>query len=163
MFLTTSDCCDTCVKVILITRLDFLSKRKRNWDVVEPRELSLEVMAALRDAWPEVSTYVVLVTGTQYNNYASDLLAAGFYPFKLSDFSIAETMIRLKARLQDLGVKFKPVRSLRTVSPLNLEKFTKGLRVFSSEDYKKAGIEPDKKKSFQELVEVRQKDKDAWW
>jgi hypothetical protein len=79
--------------------------------------------------------------------------------FQLDAKQVGDTMLKLKKLLQDLGLKFSPVREIRTVSHINISKFVQGDRLvtIASDDYKKFGFDPDKELTFQDKVERRKR------
>ena len=69
-----------------------------------------------------------------------------------------QTTIRLRARLQDLGIRFKVTRNSRQMSFLNLDRFALDPYLsVGADDYLAMEIEPEKELTFQDMVAKRRR------
>lgn len=147
-------------EILLIASGEFFLQRDKK---MEPKKefapKVLEALVAQQKSLP--SRHVVVCLHESQDWMRPYLESAGVEIFRVKDGQLGETMVRLKARLQKLGVKFRPIRNSRAVSYLNIDRFAMGkLRVIRPDDYEGAGIEPEKEVTFLDMAKKRRRD--AW-
>ena len=140
--------------VVMIASSGFFSTRGKKMEV--EGVFSPETADALVAKYPDTS-FIVCIHPSADPGFAEGFAQyPALRPFKIKKGAAGETTLRLKALLQDLGVRFKPIRNARAVSYLNISSFTaKPMTVYMHDDYEKAGIEPDKKQTFTDMSKKR--------
>ncbi len=82
--------------------------------------------------------------------------------FNVKYTNAAETTLRLRARLEEMGMQFRPIRNTRSVSFLNIHKFihTGDFMTFGLDDHATVNVKVDKELTFQDLAAQRRSN--AW-
>jgi hypothetical protein len=140
-------------KTVVVTSPAFFAKRDKKMKPLP--EFSGELMQRLAAAHP--GSHVLVLMHKEWMAFKQPLLDAGAHTFDINLDDIGATMERLVQELRMLGVQFRPIRNIRTVSPLKLKTFIRAetCLVVDQDDYEKAGVTPDKEITFQDMVKKR--------
>ncbi len=147
--------------IFIIQSPYFFCRRGKNMEQTD--EFSDKVIEELVER-DKGSTYILLCVGKGAGLVKSLKESAAFKKIDMRFFPVntgaaGDTITRLRHFLTNMGVSFKPIRNLRTVSTLNIHKFVKyHLVTFVEEDdYAALGISPDKELTFQDRVQQRKR------
>ena len=143
--------------IVVITAGSFFQQRGQELDVL--RGYSDKIHNALlhqqENVYPRRQLVVCVYDSEQWMVERLEQIPR-LHLFTMYVGSFGETIVRLRALLQGFGVIFKPVRNLRAMSHLNLEKYALGgLRVVTADAYDRLGLTPDKEETFAELAARR--------
>ena len=140
-------------KVFLIRNASFFLQRKK--DMTCKSEIANSVVASLTSKHKS-SIFVVKLTDSE--SWMSEYLNGdNVHVFLYDPNNVGENTKELRNVLRKAGVAFGPIRNIRAVSILNIDKFVVSDNFISvgGDDYYKLGIVPEKDPSFEDMEKVR--------